>query len=287
MRGLVPRIRAFPFASLPYAARRPAPTNPRSIFSLLGRGELPIRRPMIRIAVLDQAHRRKGAAIEAATGRWPVLIDGAALLPEVNAGAVCAPLEHQFAIGVPLRQEVGQAFPIALLVNRDASVIAAGRAVAARDRPRVAAPPGVEKIACRAVHRALSVVHCCPNPLTTAWLMTRRGAPISAAAAPPPLNPSLTAATRRIAQLRPLGSFFDGTPPDRRPPFSSLNRRAPDLFRASTPFLRVLPLLRRHPARGCTSRSIAAPIFTSPPSRGRGQGEGAVRPRQNSGVVPK
>ncbi len=74
--------------------------------------------------------------------------------------AVGAPIRHQ----VPLRQQVGQAFPIALLVNRDARVIAAGRAVAARDRPRIAAPPGGEKIACRAVHRALSIVHCCPKP---------------------------------------------------------------------------------------------------------------------------
>jgi hypothetical protein len=55
-----------------------------------------------------------------------VLIDGAALLPEVNAGTVRAPLEDQFAIGVPLRQQVGQAFPIAPLVDRDARVIAAG-----------------------------------------------------------------------------------------------------------------------------------------------------------------
>ena len=124
-----------------------------------------------------------------------MLIDGAAPLPEVNAGAVCAPLEHQFAIGVPLRQEVGQAFPIALLVNRDARVIAAGRTVAARDRPRVAAPPGREKIACRAVHRPLSIVHCCPNPLTNACLMTRRGRTHFGCSRPATAQPSLIAAT--------------------------------------------------------------------------------------------
>jgi hypothetical protein len=61
---------------------------------LLRHGELPIRGPMVRVAVLNQAHRREGAAIEAAAGRWPVLIDGAALRPQVNAATICAQLEH-------------------------------------------------------------------------------------------------------------------------------------------------------------------------------------------------
>lgn len=98
----------------------------------LGHGELPVRGPMFRVAVLDQAHRRKGAAVEAATGRWSVLVNGAALRAEVRAGPVRAAPECQFAITVPFGQEVGQAFPITLLVYRDALVIAASRTAGAR-----------------------------------------------------------------------------------------------------------------------------------------------------------
>jgi hypothetical protein len=90
--------------------------------------------------VLDEAHRREGTAVKAAANRRPVLVDHAATLPQVDAASVCAPLRDQFAIGVPLRQQVGQAFPIAFLVHGNARVIAAGRAVAARDWARVAAP---------------------------------------------------------------------------------------------------------------------------------------------------
>src|SRR6201993_2044870 len=66
----------------------------------------------------------------------------AAPRPEVSAGAVRASLEDQSAIGVPLGEQVGQAPPVALLVHGDAVVVAAGRARAARDRPRVSAPLG-------------------------------------------------------------------------------------------------------------------------------------------------
>jgi hypothetical protein len=41
-------------------------------------------------------------------------------LTEMNAGSVWASLEHQLAIRAPLRQQVGQALPIASLVHDDA-----------------------------------------------------------------------------------------------------------------------------------------------------------------------
>jgi hypothetical protein len=93
--------------------------------------------------VLDYAHCREGAAIEAPTDRWPVLVDSAAPLPQVNAGSVCALLEYQAAITVPRHQEVGQASPIGLLVDRDAGVMTASRAAAAKapDQPRRASRP--------------------------------------------------------------------------------------------------------------------------------------------------
>ncbi len=214
-----------------------------------------------------------------------MLIDGAALLPEVNAGAVCAPLEHQFAIGVPLRHQVGQAFPIALVVNRDARVIAAGRAVAARDRPRISAPPGVQKIACRAVHRALSIVHCRPKPPYDRLPHGKaRAHPFSVAAAPPPLNPSLTAATRRIAQLRPAWILLRWHSPRSPASVQFFKPSCADLFRASTPFLSGAsrPYAAR-PARGCTSRSIAVPCSASASDKSYP----VCKLSQNSGVVPR
>ena len=48
------------------------------------------------------------------------------MIPQVNAAPICALLQDQFAIVVPLCQQVGQAFPIALLVYGDARIIAAG-----------------------------------------------------------------------------------------------------------------------------------------------------------------
>ena len=48
-----------------------------------------------------------------------MLVDDAAPLAQVSAGSICAPLEHQFAVAVPLRQQVGKAAPIALFVDRD------------------------------------------------------------------------------------------------------------------------------------------------------------------------
>jgi hypothetical protein len=81
---------------------------------------------MIGVAVLDEAHRCKGAAVEVAANRGPVLVNRAATLPQVNAAPICAPLQDQFAITVPLCEQVGQAFPIALTVHRDARVVAAG-----------------------------------------------------------------------------------------------------------------------------------------------------------------
>jgi len=73
-------------------------------------------------------------------------------LSEMNAGSVRAPLEHQLAIRAPLRQQVGQALPIALLVHDDAGVVAASRARAARNRPCVSAPPGRQEVPRSAVH---------------------------------------------------------------------------------------------------------------------------------------
>src|SRR5262249_51548450 len=105
-----------------------------------------------------------GAAVEAATGRWPVLVYHAAPLAQVSASSICAPLEHQFAVVVPFRQQVGKAAPIALFVDRDACIVAAGRAAGARDRASLAAPPGPEKVACGAVHRALNLIQCSSLP---------------------------------------------------------------------------------------------------------------------------
>jgi hypothetical protein len=96
------------------------------VCSSLVLGKLPIRRPMIWVAVLDEAHRCEGATVEAAANRRPVLVDRAATIPQVNAAPICAPLQDQFAIVVPLCQQVGQAFPITLLVHGDARIIAAG-----------------------------------------------------------------------------------------------------------------------------------------------------------------
>jgi hypothetical protein len=87
-----------------------------------------------------------------------VLVDHAAPLAQVSAGSVCAPLEHQFAVVVPFRQQVGKAAPIALFVDRDACIVAAGRAAGARDRTSIATPPSPEKVACGAVYRAIGLI---------------------------------------------------------------------------------------------------------------------------------
>jgi hypothetical protein len=80
---------------------------------------------MVRVAVLDQAQGREGAAVEAATNRWPVLVDRAALLSQMYASTVRAPSQHQVPITVPFRQQVGQARLVALLVHDDAFLITA------------------------------------------------------------------------------------------------------------------------------------------------------------------
>lgn len=178
--------------------------------SLLRRSELPIRRPMIKVAVLDYAHRREGAAIEAATNRWAVLVDRAALRSQVNAGPISAPLEYQSAIAVPLGQEVGQVPLVALLINRDALIIAASRAAGARDRPGISAPPGGREVLWCAAHRSLSLVHCSLPPLEHPPDGQGGGAPTSAAAllrvSPFPDR------ARRIAQVRPTRTFPDEQP---------------------------------------------------------------------------
>ena len=46
-----------------------------------------------------------------------MLVDHAAPLVQVSAGAIGAPLKHQFAFVVPFRQQVGKAAPIALLIQ--------------------------------------------------------------------------------------------------------------------------------------------------------------------------
>jgi len=83
-----------------------------------------------------------------------VLVDHAAPIAQVSAGSIGAPLEHQFTVMVPFCQQVGKAPPIALFVDGDACIVAAGRAAGTGDRASLAAPPGREKVACGAVHRA-------------------------------------------------------------------------------------------------------------------------------------
>ena len=78
----------------------------------------------------------------------------------MSAGAIRAPLKQQFAFVVPFRQQVGKAAPIAPFVDRDACIVAAGRAAGAPDRASLATPPGSEKVACGAVQRALSLIQC-------------------------------------------------------------------------------------------------------------------------------
>ena len=87
-----------------------------------------------------------------------MFVDHAAPLAQVSAGSVCAPLEHQFAVVVPFRQQVGKAAPIARFVDRDACIVAAGRAAGARDRTSLATPPSPEKVACGTVYRALGLI---------------------------------------------------------------------------------------------------------------------------------
>lgn len=87
-----------------------------------------------------------------------MLVGHAPTLAQVSAGSICAPLEHQFAVVVPFRQQVGKAAPIALFVDRDACIVAAGRAAGAGDRTSIATPPSPEKVACGAVYRALGLI---------------------------------------------------------------------------------------------------------------------------------
>jgi hypothetical protein len=75
-----------------------------------------------------------------------MLVDGAALLAEVDAGAIRTLPEHQLTIAVPLGKEVRQVSAITLLVYRNARVVAASSALAARNRPCLAAPPSVEEV---------------------------------------------------------------------------------------------------------------------------------------------
>jgi hypothetical protein len=87
-----------------------------------------------------------------------VLVNHAAPLAQVSAGSICAPLEHQFAVVVPFRQQVGKVAPIALFVDRDACIVATGGAAGAGDRTSIATPPSPEKVACGAVYRALGLI---------------------------------------------------------------------------------------------------------------------------------
>jgi hypothetical protein len=50
------------------------------MFASLLLGELPIRDAMVGVAVLDQSHRREGAAVEGTAYRGSLLMDGATLL---------------------------------------------------------------------------------------------------------------------------------------------------------------------------------------------------------------
>ena len=73
-------------------------------FLALMPGELPIRSLVVRAALLDYAHRGKCAAIEVAANCRTVLVNGAAVLTEVDAGPIRTLFKHQFTIGVPLRE---------------------------------------------------------------------------------------------------------------------------------------------------------------------------------------
>jgi hypothetical protein len=77
----------------------------------------------------------------------------------MSASSVWAPLEHQLAIEAPLRQQVGQALTVAFLIHDDAGVVAARRACAARNRPRVSEPPGRQELSPSAAHGALGLSH--------------------------------------------------------------------------------------------------------------------------------
>jgi hypothetical protein len=90
--------------------------------------------------------------------------------PQAAAHRRCSPTRpgarrpHRRAAGAPTRQRRsarslgGQAPPIALLVYRDALVIAAGGAGPAGDRPSICAPPGRREVLCRATHGAIYLV---------------------------------------------------------------------------------------------------------------------------------
>ncbi len=57
--------------------------------------------------MLNNAHRREGAAIETTANGRPLVVHRATPLAQMNAGTVRALLEHQFAIGVPLCEQMG------------------------------------------------------------------------------------------------------------------------------------------------------------------------------------
>ena len=134
-------------------------TVPGLVVLSLTPGELPTRRFVIGAAALDKAHHGEDAAVEGAAHRRPLLIDGATPLAEMNAGSVGASLEYQLASRATLRQQVGQALPIASLVHDDAGVMAAGGACTTRNRPCVSAPPGRQELSPSAAHGALGLSH--------------------------------------------------------------------------------------------------------------------------------
>jgi hypothetical protein len=118
------------------------------IFSVsLRPGELPMRGLVIGSAVFDQSHRSKRAAIEIPANRRTVLVDGAALLAEVDARTIRTASEHQLAITGSLGEQMGQASAIALLVDGNSGIVTAGCTRAARNRPSLAAPPSRKEIA--------------------------------------------------------------------------------------------------------------------------------------------
>jgi len=106
-----------------------------------------MRRLVIGAAMLDQPHRGKCAAVEVTANLRTVLIDGAALLAEVDAGTIRALTQHQLTLSALHGEEVGQPLPIALLVYRNSGIVTASCTHTARKRPRLAAPPGREEFA--------------------------------------------------------------------------------------------------------------------------------------------
>ena len=93
-----------------------------------------------------------------------MLVDDAAPLAQMSAGAIRASLKHQFAVVVPFRQQVGKAAPIALFVDRDASIVAQAEQPAQGTGPAFPRHQAARK-SCgvwSTLRFASSIAHCLP-----------------------------------------------------------------------------------------------------------------------------